>query len=133
MKPSIGRIVTYRTYLAVRGGTPHDMTAVITATQESLSDALTETGHLRELSGPDHVHLTVFSALTSHEEGVVKARDVRQAPEGEEPPGNSWRWPERVPSEPVAVKGEALPLTDKQVEQLARAVSHRIADRAQRA
>lgn len=56
MKPSLGRVVLYRS----RTGN-YTVPAIITATVESLNPAGVEAGHVPALSSPDHVHLTVFT------------------------------------------------------------------------
>lgn len=56
MKPSIGRIVLYRS----RTGN-YTVPAIITATVESLNPAGVEAGHVPALSSDLHVHLTVFT------------------------------------------------------------------------
>lgn len=54
--PSIGRIVIYRS----RTG-DYDVPAMITATKNTLNPKGVELGHVPDLSGDDHVHLTVFT------------------------------------------------------------------------
>lgn len=88
--PSIGRTVIYR---HPRG---YDLPAVVTATTDSLADFATlhhepvGERHIRPLSGPEHVHLTVFTPATTSEHGTEKARDIPQA--GDLVTGGTWRW-----------------------------------------
>jgi hypothetical protein len=118
MKPSIGRIVIYRS----RTG-EYDVPAIINCTTDSLNPKGVEAGHIPALSSDTHVHLTVFSpgkpglrlgaqnfvkesAATFGDEQVpvsenvsgcyqewdVAYDEVRDA----EVPAGTWRWPERV-------------------------------------
>lgn len=56
MRPSIGRIVIYRS----RTG-DYDVPAMITATKDTLNPKGVELGHVPDLSSEAHVHLTVFT------------------------------------------------------------------------
>ena len=56
MKPTIGRIVVYRS----RTG-DYDVPAIINATKASLNPKGVELGHVPDLSSDTHVHLTVFT------------------------------------------------------------------------
>lgn len=56
MKPSIGRIVIYRS----RTG-DYDVPAIINATLGTLNPKGVELGHVPDLSSDEHVHLTVFT------------------------------------------------------------------------
>jgi hypothetical protein len=119
MKPTIGRIVIYRS----RTG-DYDVPAIITATRETLNPKGIEAGYIPDLSSDDHVHLTVFTAGMPGLRGSVIERDdfktVSKYPISEnvagcyqewdiphfEPPElpydsagdglqpGSWRWPE---------------------------------------
>lgn len=124
MRPTIGRIVTYRS----RTGR-YDVPAVVTATQDTLDPAGVE-AHERSsgrsgvpsLSSPNHVHLTVFTpglpgqradALDFEVEssfgrsenvaGCYQEWDIPLAGSSsdaadieDEPAPGTWRWPERV-------------------------------------
>lgn len=56
MKPTIGRIVIYRS----RTG-DYDVPAIINAVQATLNPKGVELGHVPDLSSDTHVHLTVFT------------------------------------------------------------------------
>lgn len=84
MKPTIGRIVTYR---SLKG---RDYAAIITATHDNVA---------RE-PAPDegHVRLNVFwdgDAPDWINDGGVPEDTDGVMPDGEHKPGH-WRWPERV-------------------------------------
>jgi hypothetical protein len=110
-RPSIGRIVTYRSKTGA-----YDVPAVINCTIDTISKEGVRLGHVPPLSGNMSVHLTVFTpgkpgtaregnevnpAQTSgtYQEWDVPLDDpVDELPEGnpdEIAPG-TWRWPERV-------------------------------------
>lgn len=108
MRPSIGRIVIYRS----RTG-DYDCPAIITATQETINPEAAERGSMPALSSPEHVHLTVFTAgvqglggpRPASEEGFVSENQGGSYQEWNVPPQPgeradlepaSWRWPERV-------------------------------------
>jgi len=121
MKPTIGRIVIYRS----RTG-DYDVPAVITATRETLNRKGAELGHVPDLSSDGHVHLTVltpgkpgerrdaadFKVESEYERsenvaGCYQEWDIPQQldlpPEATavldpEPAPGTWRWPERVTS-----------------------------------
>lgn len=84
MKPSIGRIVIYRTRAGV------DYAALITSTPDS--------GHPTP-PAPGHVHLHVFysrdTPLDFIDDGGVP-EDTRGVEPGGEHQRGHWRWPERV-------------------------------------
>lgn len=65
MKPTIGRIVTYRS----RTG-DYDVPAIVTATTDTLNRKGVEAGYVPDLSSKEHVHLTV---LTPGQPGLRKA------------------------------------------------------------
>jgi hypothetical protein len=111
MKPSLGRIVIYRS----RTGS-YDCAAIIAATYDSLNIDNVEKGWIPNLSGEAHVHLVVFSAgkpqdgrtaqeaeaefLVSSPHGVsinsggtYQEWDIPYDLEGG--PG-TWRWPTRI-------------------------------------
>ncbi len=114
MKPTIGRIVIYRS----RTG-DYDMPAIITATAETLNPKGVELGHIPPLSSDGHVHLTCFTAgkpgirrgaedfkvesqhgrsenvSGCYQEWDVPADHFPSARSGAESPG-TWRWPTRV-------------------------------------
>ena len=120
MKPSIGRIVIYRS----RTG-DYDVPAIVNATQATLNPKGVEAGYVPELTSENHVHLTVLTPgipNTGHsakeaEESTFQTRgpvaaqpssggsyqewDIPPAPlnavsnEPEPTPG-TWRWPVRV-------------------------------------
>jgi hypothetical protein len=116
MKPTIGRIVIYRS----RTG-DYDVPAIVTATQATLNRKGVEgyvLGYVPDLSSEEHVHLTVFTpgipGDVGHavEEAEFKVRGAQPAqpnmggsyPEWGIPPAldggdvapGTWRWPERV-------------------------------------
>lgn len=116
MTPTIGRIVIYRS----RTG-DYDVPAIVTATTDTLNPKGVELGHVPPLSGPDHVHLTCFTAGTpgmrrGAQDFLVESAHPRSEnvagcyqewnippvdlpPLGEVPPEpgpGTWRWPERV-------------------------------------
>jgi hypothetical protein len=117
MKPTIGRIVIYRS----RTG-DYDVPAIVTATTATLNAKGVELGHVPPLSGEEHVHLTVltpgkpgmrrgaedFKVESPHGRGenvsgcyqewdiAPAASEYEQAAfAGEVAPG-TWRWPERA-------------------------------------
>ena len=108
MKPTIGRIVIYRS----RTG-DYDVPAIITATQDTLNRKGVEAGHIPDLSGAACVHLTVFTAgkpgrrrdaddflvesdhgRSENVAGCYQEWDI-PCGDGALMPG-TWRWPERV-------------------------------------
>lgn len=95
--PTIGRIVIYRHPLS-KGS--YDVPAVVSATSETLRqarDAGLDTRHVWELTGEDHLHLTVFSPLVTCPDGVEHARDIPFAGDHNVAPvAGTWRWPERL-------------------------------------
>lgn len=116
-KPSIGRIVTYRS----RTG-DYDVPAIINCTVDSINEKGVALGHVPDLSGDEHVHLTVFTpgkpgkrrdadnfkvesehGRSENVAGCYQEWDIpfyggptSDLPEGEEIPPGSWRWPEKV-------------------------------------
>lgn len=115
MKPSIGRIVIYRS----RTG-DYDCPAIVTATTETLNPKGVELGHVPALSSDEHVHLTVFTAgkpglrrdaddfkvesehgRSENVAGCYQEWDIGPTcanceEAGEKPIPGTWRWPERV-------------------------------------
>ena len=119
MKPTIGRIVIYRS----RTG-DYDVPAIVTATMASLNRKGVEQGYVPDLSSDEHVHLTVFSpgmpglrktgehtdfkVVSKHpvsenvsgcyQEWDIPPDDVVDAAvnPSEHPKPGTWRWPERV-------------------------------------
>lgn len=96
MKPSIGRIVTYR---SITGN--YDVPAMITATVDSLWPGGVERGDVPALSSPEHVHLHVLTpgAQVGYQEHNVPLWEA--GVDGEQrasahPWPRSWRWPGRV-------------------------------------
>lgn len=104
-KPTIGRIVTYRSKTG-----DYDLPAIITGTRETMSAAGlaradAEEGERLILSTETHVHLHVFTpgAQGSYQEHNVPMhpttlaehigvrRETRAQPEP-----RTWRWPERI-------------------------------------
>lgn len=102
--PTIGRIVIYRS----RTG-EYDVPAIVTATTETLNRKGVETGHVPDLSSPDHVHLTVLTPglpglrgcagdvrvtsehpISENVAGTYQEWDIEFDLEGG--PG-TWRWP----------------------------------------
>lgn len=107
-RPSIGRIVTYRSKTGA-----YDVPAIITATTDTLDPKGVELGHVPMLSSGVNVHLTVFTpgkpGTARHGEpnpaqtsGTYQEWDIPLAGsfmsplEGDEPAPGTWRWPERV-------------------------------------
>lgn len=112
MKPTIGRIVIYRS----RTG-DYDVPAIIACTQDSLHMPNVEAGHIPSLSSEDHVHLVVFSpgpigrragatdfkaeseyGRAENEGGTYPEWDIglncaNCEEAGEQPTPGSWRWP----------------------------------------
>lgn len=119
MTPTIGRIVIYRS----RTG-DYSVPAIITATQETLNAKGVELGHVPDLSGERHVHLTVF---TPGKPGMRRAADdfMVESPHGRgenvsgcyqewdiaqgvddgdmQQPG-TWRWPVRLPDPSIGMQ-----------------------------
>lgn len=111
MKPTIGRIVLYRS----RTGS-YTVPAIITATTDTLNPQGVEAGHVPGLSSVHHVHLTVFTPgkpgmrggagdfLTESEHGrsenvagCYQEWDIPLAGGAGEAQGpGTWQWPERV-------------------------------------
>jgi hypothetical protein len=91
LKPTLGRIVLYRT--DGRNGLSYDLPAIITCTEESHAGDYPD-GTPNDLPVPrkEDVHLTVFTPGQGHyvEISVPMATDVLN------PSPRSWRWPERV-------------------------------------
>jgi hypothetical protein len=116
MRPSIGRIVIYRS----RTG-DYDVPAIIAATADSLFAPNVEAGYIPALSSDTHVHLVVFSpgpsgkradatdfkvesahGRSENQGGIYAEWDIPFAEsedhdhsQGLYTPG-TWRWPERV-------------------------------------
>lgn len=107
MKPTIGRVVIYRS----RTG-DYIVPAIVTATLDTLHRPNVEAGYIADLSSDEHVHLTVFTPgkpgkraeaadfLTESPHGRAEnvgglyqewdiAYDENDAP-------GTWHWPERV-------------------------------------
>lgn len=116
MKPTIGRIVIYRS----RTG-DYDVPAMVTATTDTLNAKGVEAGHIPDLSSKLHIHLTVFTpgkpglradatdfkAESKHGRsenvaGCYQEWDIAPSydPNTLEPVGvpgpGTWRWPERA-------------------------------------
>lgn len=106
MKPTIGRIVTYRSKTGA-----YDLPAIITATEKTLDPEGVRLGHVPNLTRYNAVHLTVFTCGkqgTAREGNEVNPTigggsyqefDIPQAEEldiDEPPAPGTWRWPERV-------------------------------------
>lgn len=120
MKPTIGRIVLYRS----RTG-DYDVPAIVTATQATLNPKGVELGHVPALASDRHVHLTVFTpgkpgmrreaadfkvesehGRGENVSGCYQEWDIPPAPlnavsDAPEPAPGTWRWPERVSTEPA--------------------------------
>ncbi len=109
MKPTIGRIVHYRS----RTG-DYVVPAIVTATRDTLHRPNVEAGLIPDCSTDEHVHLTVFTPgppgkraaatdfLVESEHGraenvggLYQEWDIPKAPDGELAPG-TWCWPPRV-------------------------------------
>jgi hypothetical protein len=108
MKPTIGRIVIYRS----RTG-DYDVPAMIVGTVDTLNPKNVEAGYLPGLSSDEHVHLVVFTPgppgkraaaadfKTESEHGrsenVSGTYQEWDIPRTVVHPGpGTWRWPERV-------------------------------------
>ena len=116
MKPTIGRIVVYRS----RTG-DYDCPAIVTATTATLNSKGVELGHIPALSSGEHVHLTVLTAgkpglragaedfkvesghpRSENVAGCYQEWDIPQddleadSPHESVPSPGTWRWPERV-------------------------------------
>lgn len=110
MKPTIGRIVIYRS----RTGN-YDVPAVVTATHDTLFRPNVEAGYIPDLSSDEHVHLAVFTpgapgkradatdfltesphGRSENAGGVYQEWDIALATNPASPEPGSWRWPERV-------------------------------------
>lgn len=88
MKPTIGRIVHYRSKM-----NPYVMPAIITATKDTLWPEGVERGDVPGITDDNHVHLTCFTPgkqVTYQEFDVPMATGPREAQPGQ------WWWPERV-------------------------------------
>lgn len=125
MKPTIGRIVIYRS----RTG-DYDVPAIINATVDTLNRKGVEAGYVPDLSSAEHVHLTVlspgmpglrktgehtdFKVVSKHPVSenvsgcyqewdipqwftpeITGGPDIPASPPVDPEPG-SWRWPELV-------------------------------------
>jgi hypothetical protein len=118
-RPSLGRIVIYRS----RTG-DYDVPAIITATVDTLNRKGVEAGYIPDLTDPERVHLTVFTAgvpglrgsavergdfkvvsehpVSENVAGTYQEWDIPLAgsfaapTDGDEPMPGTWRWPERV-------------------------------------
>lgn len=114
MKPTIGRIVIYRS----RTGN-YDVPAIITATQDTLNPQGVAAGMVPPLESENHVHLTVFTpGMPGHrkdaddflvepefgrsenlsgcyQEWNIPFYEVAGDSDAPAEPG-TWRWPERV-------------------------------------
>lgn len=110
MKPTIGRIVIYRS----RAG-DYDMPAIITATTDTLNPKGVE-GYIPPLTSDGHVHLTCFTAgvpavrvgtmdfkvesqygRSENVAGCYQEWDIPLHDEPSEPLPGSCRWPDRAP------------------------------------
>lgn len=110
MKPTIGRIVIYRS----RTG-DYDVPAIVNCTTETLSPKGVDAGHVPALSGDDCVHLTVltpgkpgkrrdaedFKVESPHGRGeniagCYQEWDIAPADDPSDPAPGTWRWPERA-------------------------------------
>lgn len=110
MKPTIGRIVIYRS----RTG-DYDVPAIITATTETLNPKGVELGHVPPLSSDQHVHLTCFTAgkpglrrgaedfkvesahgRSENVAGCYQEWDIPLHASVVQPDPGTCRWPERV-------------------------------------
>lgn len=104
MKPTIGRIVVYRS----RTGA-YDVPAIVNCTTATINPRGVDAGHVPPLSSDEHVHLTV---LTPGMPGLREGADdfLAESPHGRSEnvagtyqewdigPGDGpgqWRWPER--------------------------------------
>jgi hypothetical protein len=111
MKPTIGRIVIYRSKTG-----RYSVPAVVTATTETLYQPAVAGGHIPDLSSPEHVHLTVLTPGTPGERlpdtdpaiGSVNAGGTYQewdipyggdnSGEFDLQPAGTWAWPHRETS-----------------------------------
>lgn len=106
----LGRIVIYRSKTG-----SYDLPAVVTATVDTLDPKGVELGHVPALSGPAHVHLTVFTcgkqgtarvdnkvnneaAGGTYQEFNIPNEFLGDEKAGDsEPSPGTWRWPVRKP------------------------------------
>lgn len=104
VRPTIGRIVTYRS----KNGA-YDVPAIINCTVDTIDPKGVELGHVPPLTGEQCVHLTVF---TPGKPGTARPGNaVNNAAAGgsyqefdippaalpaDDPAPGTWRWPERV-------------------------------------
>lgn len=126
MKPTIGRIVIYRS----RTG-DYDLPAIITATTETLNQKGVDAGHVPPLSSEQHVHLTVFSpgrgglrqeadnflvrsehpvcenVSGCYQEWDIPPDEFKDTPYDHQPLPGSWRPPVRNP-EPIEPEQEQV-------------------------
>lgn len=91
-RPSLGRQVVYRSNTG-----NYDLTATITATEDTLWPEGVERGDVPPLTSKDHVHLHVFTpgALVHYQEHDVPLSDDAGVV-GAEHAARTWRWPDRV-------------------------------------
>jgi hypothetical protein len=88
MKPSIGRIVHYRSKTG-----NYIMPAMIIATQDSLWAAGVEKGDVDPITDPTNVHLLCF---TTGKQIQYQEFNVPQVPGPDRMIPQTWWWPERV-------------------------------------
>jgi hypothetical protein len=102
-KPTIGRIVTYRSKTG-----DYDVPAVVNCTVDTLSPKGVEPGHVPALSSDQHVHLTLFTpgkqgtarpgnaVNNAAAGGTYQEFDIPPATSQENPEPGDWRWPVRI-------------------------------------
>lgn len=111
MKPTIGRIVIYRS----RTG-DYSVPAIVTATADTLNPKGVEEGNVPPLTGDEHVHLTVFTpgapglradasdfkvesahGRSENISGCYQEWDIPPDPSDLlDPAPGTWRWPPRA-------------------------------------
>lgn len=101
LRPTIGQIVFYRG----RAGLQTVRAAIITATVDTLDPRGVAAGHVPSLSGPDHVHLWVFTPAAGGPNSSAGGFAEFNIPYSEPanphatepyPSPGAWCWPGRI-------------------------------------
>lgn len=95
MKPTVGRIVVYRSKTA-----NYVVPAIISATQDTLYRPGVEGGHVPDLDSPNHVHLTVFTpGFSGHRNETTSPEFAAELTARSTPAGGSYQeW--NIPYDP---------------------------------